>query len=661
MEEWAPQHGPGFLTVEIDRQKMTADITRIKFDDNFAPHISMAWKPGLGGYGAIFDGWVEKEKEYGKRWPMLKPGDARIAEINSVTVSPKMTFDTIRQVMKVAVRPLRLMLWTNIRPHLPELDHIAGQTGYAFDHTFRGLLDDMNAVQVKEAELRKWFQSREKHHQERRAIEEKARQMFEANAEQTPKHARSPPVSVSSQASSAQPSPTNRSGGGGAKTPTSSRLVAVDHADEEELDKEAIQKQKEEARQQRRLDAKRQTPLEIDAENIERLQGEIQGLIMQFSSGVFALMKDPQDPNPDFVDATGGTLLHHAVANSNLTLVKFLVSMKANPEKQNCSGVDALNVAIMRGHDDVFGLLVDTMGLTLDQKDALGRTGLHTAARFGRLNYVQRLLAKQDAPMYRLHQPDQWGWTMLHHAANTGQAAVTEWLLQNNARPHQLSLSRKKAADVARHQGCLRLLRTAMMVDRGLVFDGTFHEKKLNIPHGQLWVASWGKTDYQWLMHNKINNIVVVHDPKNPEDALPQHIDDLQNSAKHQVLVCHARDEDSPAAWKTLVTHFAAATRLIAASQEEQSNTLVCCRHGTSCAPAIICGYLQIQHKYDHDEAISHVRELYSTTCLHRAFVEGLKEWEVRVKNRSLALLRSRYRQQIIAGEHGPARHNDPL
>eukprot|EP00750_Incisomonas_marina_P011533 INCI16389.1.p1 GENE.INCI16389.1~~INCI16389.1.p1 ORF type:complete len:264 (-),score=34.29 INCI16389.1:1011-1802(-) len=263
--------------------------------------------------------------------------------------------------------------------------------------------------------------------------------------------------------------------------------------------------------------------------------------------------------------------------------------------------------------------------------------------------------------MYRLHQPDQWGWTMLHHAANTGQAAVTEWLLQNNARPHQLSLSRKKAADVARHQGCLRLLRTAMMVDRGLVFDGTFHEKKLNIPHGQLWVASWGKTDYQWLMHNKINNIVVVHDPKNPEDALPQHIDDLQNSAKHQVLVCHARDEDSPAAWKTLVTHFAAATRLIAASQEEQSNTLVCCRHGTSCAPAIICGYLQIQHKYDHDEAISHVRELYSTTCLHRAFVEGLKEWEVRVKNRSLALLRSRYRQQIIAGEHGPARHNDPL
>ena len=158
--------------------------------------------------------------------------------------------------------------------------------------------------------------------------------------------------------------------------------------------------------------------------------------------------------------------------------------------------------------------------------------------RCRRLNYVQRLLAKQDAPMYRLHQPDQWGWTMLHHAANTGQAAVTEWLLQNNARPHQLSLSRKKAADVARHQGCLRLLRTAMMVDRGLVFDGTFHEKKLkqvfqigttpfcfqsiphqefsfvcvwacglfaSIPHGQLWVASWGKTDYQWLMHNKVS------------------------------------------------------------------------------------------------------------------------------------------------------------
>lgn len=150
--------------------------------------------------------------------------------------------------------------------------------------------------------------------------------------------------------------------------------------------------------------------------------------------------------------------------------------------------------------------------------------------------------------MYRLHQPDKWGWTMLHHAANTGQAPVTEWLLQNNARPHQLSLSRKKAADVARHQGCLRLLRTAMMVDRGLVFDGIFHEKKVkyvfqigatcvillpiqptprvdlcacacvcvcvcicvflaSIPHGQLWVASWAKTDYQWLMHNKVSEL----------------------------------------------------------------------------------------------------------------------------------------------------------
>ena len=49
----------------------------------------------------------------------------------------------------------------------------------------------------------------------------------------------------------------------------------------------------------------------------------------------------------------GSTLLHHAVGSNNLTCVKFLISMKADPLARNESGVDPLNVAIMRGHDAV--------------------------------------------------------------------------------------------------------------------------------------------------------------------------------------------------------------------------------------------------------------------------------------------------------------------
>lgn len=66
----------------------------------------------------------------------------------------------------------------------------------------------------------------------------------------------------------------------------------------------------------------------------------------------------------------------------------------------------------------------------------------------------------------------------------------------------------------------------------------------------------------------------MVHDPKDPEDSLPKYIDDLQSSAKHQVLVCHARDEDSTVAWKTLVTHFAVRFMHVQPSPE---SALGCC------------------------------------------------------------------------------------
>ena len=40
--------------------------------------------------------------------------------------------------------------------------------------------------------------------------------------------------------------------------------------------------------------------------------------------------------------------------------------------------------------------------------------------------------------------------------------------------------------------------------------------------------------------------------------------------------------------------------------------------------------FLQIQHKYDHLDAIDFVRSRYTSINLHRAFIEGLRQWEVR-------------------------------
>ena len=183
-EEWEPDFGPGFLTFMIDRKQVTADVTRIHFEVDFSPVTMMSFAPGKGGFGAIFQGWVENEKEYSKRWPVLKKGDARLAEINSTSVKPKMTFDTVMKVLQISVKPIRLMFLTNIRPHVDALDHIAGQTGYGLEHYFKEFLQDMDAIMVQEDELRKWFISREKHFREKQEKERLARKIQEAqNAE----------------------------------------------------------------------------------------------------------------------------------------------------------------------------------------------------------------------------------------------------------------------------------------------------------------------------------------------------------------------------------------------------------------------------------------------------------------------------------------------
>ena len=153
-------------------------------------------------------------------------------------------------------------------------------------------------------------------------------------------------------------------------------------------DREADARRKDERRRQRRLDRKRQTPLEVDNEKIEELQAEIQQLIVEFSTTVFAL-EHPEMPN--FRDNTHSTLLHHAVSKNNITCAKFLLSMKANPNLQNCTGADPLAIAIARGHGDMFNFLVDDVKVPIGQADKTGRTALHIAAKFGSVIMMHEL------------------------------------------------------------------------------------------------------------------------------------------------------------------------------------------------------------------------------------------------------------------------------
>jgi ankyrin repeat protein len=59
------------------------------------------------------------------------------------------------------------------------------------------------------------------------------------------------------------------------------------------------------------------------------------------------------------------------------------VTLKADPACRNHSGADALQVAIIRGHDEAVRFLLEEAQAPAGQADELGRTALHVAAKFG--------------------------------------------------------------------------------------------------------------------------------------------------------------------------------------------------------------------------------------------------------------------------------------
>jgi ankyrin repeat protein len=61
--------------------------------------------------------------------------------------------------------------------------------------------------------------------------------------------------------------------------------------------------------------------------------------------------------NPNTQGPFGNTLLHSAVANGDIREVQQLLAAGADPRIANREGHTALRVAVLLGHDDIYGLL----------------------------------------------------------------------------------------------------------------------------------------------------------------------------------------------------------------------------------------------------------------------------------------------------------------
>ncbi|KAL3872338.1 hypothetical protein ACJMK2_040269 [Sinanodonta woodiana] len=119
-------------------------------------------------------------------------------------------------------------------------------------------------------------------------------------------------------------------------------------------------------------------------------------------------------------------ILHIAVGNDNLNIVKYLI--KTNPgllQQNDKNGWTALHHAALGGSVPVLKTLI-AAGLDITARNNDDENILHIAAGHDNLNIVKYLIKTNPG---LLQQNDKNGWTALHHAASKGSVPVIESLL----------------------------------------------------------------------------------------------------------------------------------------------------------------------------------------------------------------------------------------
>lgn len=113
-------------------------------------------------------------------------------------------------------------------------------------------------------------------------------------------------------------------------------------------------------------------------------------------------------------DAHDRTVLHHAILNGNLALVKLLVEKGANVAIKDKQGASALHYAIQWNHVDIVRYLLNQAQAQTSVQDDNGASPLHYAVHFGRTACVMLLVTAKA----NVNAPDNYFKTPLHYVAH---------------------------------------------------------------------------------------------------------------------------------------------------------------------------------------------------------------------------------------------------
>ncbi|XP_065062546.1 serine/threonine-protein phosphatase 6 regulatory ankyrin repeat subunit A-like isoform X2 [Rhopilema esculentum] len=125
----------------------------------------------------------------------------------------------------------------------------------------------------------------------------------------------------------------------------------------------------------------------------------------------------------------GQTVLHIACSVGDEATVKYLHSVKANPNIHDKLNRTPLHVATEGGHSSIIEILIDKYKADVNQRSKDGSTLIHLASKCGHPE-VALFFVKRGVP---LQMPNKEGAICLHEAAKQGHVSVVKSLLLKGA------------------------------------------------------------------------------------------------------------------------------------------------------------------------------------------------------------------------------------